>query len=156
MEKKKNKDIIAYGVRRIIIKGLKGDRGPEGKEGKEGKASTAIGPQGLPGAQGLPGKPGKDGAAGRDGKDGKPGKDGKITARGGGDIVMIKDLSALTDGSTLTFPVPYHRKAIMVIGSDFPSVLFENNGFTDSPTEITLTVSNAPSLGSQLGFQYVI
>lgn len=78
--------------------------------------------------------------------------------RGGGDIIYLEDLSTQTDGNTLIFTVPKHRKAIMVIGSDFPSVLFENNGFTvnSSRTQITLTVSNAPSQGSQLGFQYVV
>lgn len=77
---------------------------------------------------------------------------------GGGDIIHMKDLSSQTNGITLSFTVPKHRKAIMVIGSDFPSVLFENNGFTVNVarTQITLTVTNAPSTGSQLGFQYVV
>jgi hypothetical protein len=74
---------------------------------------------------------------------------------GGGDIVYVEDLSSQTNGITLTFTVPKHRKALMVVGSDFPSVLFENNGFTTSGNQLTLTVSNAPSQGSQLGFQYV-
>lgn len=76
---------------------------------------------------------------------------------GGGDIVMFYDLSSQTDGSTLSFTVPYGRRAI-VLGSDFPSVLMEGNGFTvnASRTTLTLTVANAPSTGSQLLYQYII
>lgn len=82
----------------------------------------------------------------------------KFTTRGGGDIVNVLDLSTSTDGSTKTFTVPYHNKALMVIGSDFPSVLFVNNGFTvaSSKLSITLTPENAPSTGSQLAFQYTL
>ncbi len=77
---------------------------------------------------------------------------------GGGDIIKLADLSGQTDGARLTFTVPKSRKAIMVVGSDFPSVLFEGNGFTlnGARTSLTLQVANAPSLGSQLGFQYVV
>lgn len=78
---------------------------------------------------------------------------------GGGDIMMIVDLSALTDGSTKVFTVPKHRKAIKVEMSDGPAIhLYEGNGFTvnSARTQITLTVSNAPSQGSQLGFIYIV
>lgn len=76
---------------------------------------------------------------------------------GGGDIINLYDLSSQTDGSTVTFTVPKHRKSIMVLCSDFPLMLFENNGFTvnSTRTQITLTVANAPSQGSQLALQYV-
>jgi hypothetical protein len=77
---------------------------------------------------------------------------------GGGDIVYTADLSGQTDGIKFTFTVPKHRKAQFVMGSDFPSFLFENNGFTVNAgrTQVTLTTANAPSAGSQLGFQYVV
>ena len=82
----------------------------------------------------------------------------KFTTRGGGDIINITDLSTSTDGSTKTFTIPFHNKAIMVVGSDFPSVLFQNNGFTvaSSKLSITLTPENAPSTGSQLAFLYTL
>lgn len=82
------------------------------------------------------------------------GSGGKM--RGGGDNVEIYDLSSVTDGSTKVFTVPHFSKAICVIGSDFPSVLFLNNGFTvnAAQTQVTLTPTNAPSSGSQLGFLY--
>lgn len=154
------KTVLFQGVKKIIVKGLKGDKGDPGDAGKPGLKGDK-GERGERGLQGLPGKqgvPGKDGKNGRDGKDGRPGKDGKIKARGGGDIVMIADLSAMTDGLTKTFSVPYSRKAIMVLGSDFPSVLFENNGFSLNAdrTLLTLATVNAPSAGSQLGYQYVL
>lgn len=77
---------------------------------------------------------------------------------GGGDIMMIEDLSSLTDGVSLTFAVPYNRKAIKIESSDFPLNLYENNGFTidASRTVVTLTTSNAPSTGSQLAFIYIV
>lgn len=154
------KTVIFQGVKKILVKGVKGDKGDPGEAGKQGLKGEK-GERGLPGLAGKQGERGKDGVNGKDGKagkDGKPGKDAKIKARGGGDIVMIIDLSTLTDGSTKTFTVPYNRKAIMVVGSDFPSVLFENNGFTlnTDRTLLTLTVVNAPSTGSQLGYQYVL
>jgi hypothetical protein len=78
--------------------------------------------------------------------------------RGGGDIVNVSDLSSSTDGTTKTFTVPFHNKALKVEMSDFPTHLYLNNGFTvaSSKLQITLTVPNAPSLGSQLAFFYTI
>lgn len=77
---------------------------------------------------------------------------------GGGDVLMIEDLSSLTDGNTKTFTVPYSRKAIKVEMSDAPFNLYEGNGFTldAARTTLTLTVINAPTSGSQLGYQYVL
>jgi len=59
------------------------------------------------------------------------------------------------DGSTKIFSVP-KSVASIVLMSDFPHILFENNGFTlnATRTQLTLTVDNAPSLGSQLLYQY--
>lgn len=76
---------------------------------------------------------------------------------GGGDIINMYDLSSLADGSTKTFSVPFHRKALAIIGSDFPTILIENNGFivSSGKTQITTTYQNAASQGSQLAFLYV-
>lgn len=70
--------------------------------------------------------------------------------------VKFLDLSSLTDGVTNTFSVPKSVSAI-IIGSDFPSILMENNGFTLNPTrtQVTLTTANPPSQGSQFLYQYV-
>lgn len=70
--------------------------------------------------------------------------------------VRFHDLSTSTDGSTKVFTVPKGRRAI-VIGSDFPTILMEGNGFTlnANRTQLTLTVDNAPSTASQLLYQYV-
>lgn len=78
--------------------------------------------------------------------------------RGGGDLIYTADLSSQTNGITKTFTVPFSTKAIMVFSSDFPSVLFEGNGFSVSSDrrQLTLTITNAPSQGSQLGFLYTI
>lgn len=80
-----------------------------------------------------------------------------LVVRGGGDEIFMKDLSILTDGSTMTFVVPKHRRPIALMSSDFPTFLFLNNGFTVSTatTSITLTTDHAPSQGSQLGYVYV-
>lgn len=77
-------------------------------------------------------------------------------ARGGGDIVNVRDLSTSTNGTLKTFTVPYHAKALFVVSSDFPTVLMESNGFTvaSNKLSITLTPPNAPSSGSQLLFVY--
>lgn len=59
------------------------------------------------------------------------------------------------DGSTKIFTVP-KSVASIVLMSDFPHILFEGSGFTinGTRTQITLTVDNAPALGSQLLYQY--
>lgn len=70
--------------------------------------------------------------------------------------MKIADLSSQTDGSKKIFTVP---KGLLgfVIGSDFPTVLMENNGYTinSTRTQITLTFITAPSAGSQLLFAYM-
>jgi len=80
----------------------------------------------------------------------------RYSMRAAGDTIYLKDLSDQTDGVTKVFAIPVYRRAIMVTGSDFPSVLFPNNGFTIAPGVLTLTVATAPSAGSQLGLLYVI
>lgn len=61
------------------------------------------------------------------------------------------------DGSTKIFSVPKSVTSIILM-SDFPHVLFEGsaNGFTINAnrTQITLTTDNAPSVSSQLLYQY--
>lgn len=81
----------------------------------------------------------------------------RLGLRAGGDTVYLKDFSSSTDGVTKSFTLPVNpSKIIMITQSDFPNVLFLNNGFTRSGALITLTASNAPSSGSQLGCLYVI
>ena len=72
---------------------------------------------------------------------------------GGG--MKTKDLSSQTTGSLKVFIVPKSVTAF-VVGSDFPTVLMEGNGFTlnSTRTELTLTVTNAPSANSQLLYVY--
>lgn len=69
--------------------------------------------------------------------------------------MKLHDLSSQTNGSTKIFSVP-KGVAGFVIGSDFPTVLIENNGFTlnGSRTQLTITAVNAPSTGSQLLYVY--
>ncbi len=59
------------------------------------------------------------------------------------------------DGSTKIFAVPKSVAAILHC-SDFPSVFYENSGFTINATrtQITITTDNAPSDGAQLIYQY--
>lgn len=166
-------------------KGDKGDTqvGPQGKSGAQGPRgfegpAGAQGRQGDRGPAGGPDKP-KEIASklaslkGRDRLDKSAIRGLEETLRafegnikekstrrigGGGDIIYMQDLSSLTDGTTKSFTVPKFRKAIMVVCSDFPTVLFLNNGFTvnTAQNKITLTVTNAPSSGAQLAFQYVV
>lgn len=74
--------------------------------------------------------------------------------RGGSRVSRNNIYQTLTpDGSTKVFSVPKNMGGV-VIGSDFPTVLMENAGFTVNAArnQITLTVDNAPSLNSQLVF----
>jgi len=80
---------------------------------------------------------------------------GKGKKGGSGDVIHMEDLTSQTNGITKVFTVPAHRKALMVICSDFPTILLSGNGFTTSGTTLTLTPTNAPSSGAQLAFQYV-
>lgn len=66
---------------------------------------------------------------------------------------LFHDLSSSTDGVTKIFSVPKNIGGV-VMSSDFPTVLMENNGFTVNAArnQITLTTVNAPSAGSQLVF----
>lgn len=148
------------------IVGPKGDKGDKGEDGR-----------------GIPGRNGKDGSPdngeqivvkiNKD-KSGKKIKKEHVEGlsdiedlakqananvyalRAAGDTIYVTDLSSYTNGVLKTFTVPAHRRAIMVVGSDFPNILLPNNGFTHTNSTVTLTVDNAPSSGSQLGFMYVV
>lgn len=81
-----------------------------------------------------------------------------IPRGGGGRASHSTKFYKLTpDGTTKTFSVPKSVTAIVLM-SDFPHVLFEGsaNGFTinNTRTSITITTDTAPSVGSQLLFQY--
>jgi hypothetical protein len=80
----------------------------------------------------------------------------RLGLRAAGDTVYLADLSTQTNGVLKSFTIPLYRRPIMVIGSDFPTALFLNNGFTIVPGTVTLTTDNAPSSGSQLGFLYIV
>ncbi len=124
--------------------------------------------------KGDKGDPGKDGRDGRDGKDAevdeekivksviekipkpKDGKDGRTGHSSAAPHPMrVYDLSTKTDGTTKIFTVPKSVSGIIHM-SDFPYVLCEGNGYTINAarTQITLTVTNAPTAGSQLIYQY--
>jgi len=159
-------------------KGGKSIIGPKGNRGDPGKDSK------IPGPKGDKGNPGKDGSPdigeeiiGKINKD-KSGKvikkehveglsdiesmaktaeaNSRFGMRAAGDTVYLADLSSQTNGVLKTFTIPVFRRAIMVTCSDFPTVLFLNNGFTVAGGTLTLTTDSAPSSGSMLGFLYII
>lgn len=74
----------------------------------------------------------------------------------GSNFIYLKDLSAQTDGVTKTFTVPARQRSIMLVSSDAPFFLFPTNGFTETAATITLSVTTAPSAGSQLALLYVL
>jgi len=158
--------------------GLKGKDGKDGKSGKDGR----DGKDGKNGKDGVDGKNGVNGTNGKDGKDGSPdmaedirnklelleGDDrldksaikgleeltSKVVFAGGGSSKQftIHDLTSQTNGTLKVFSVPGYYQAWAVICSDFPTILFKDNGFTIDGQTLTLTVTNAPSSGAQLGF----
>jgi hypothetical protein len=83
-----------------------------------------------------------------------------LIPRGGGTVASRSNNSTkfyplTANGSNKVFTVP-KSVASIVLMSDFPHILFEGSGFTinSTRTQITLTVENAPALGSQLLYQY--
>ncbi len=161
------------------ITGPKGEQGRPGRDGVDGKDSTIPGPMGPAGKDGSPDEPlqiasklntttesveisvikGLQDFLNRitslANKRVKT-KGGRIG--GGGDVMMVEDLSSQTNDTLKVFTVPYNRKAIKVEMSDAPHHLYENNGFTlnAARTQLTLTVNNAPTAGSQLAFIYIL
>jgi len=177
---KDGKDSKVPGPRGIPGKDGKDSKvpGPKGEPGKDGNDSI------VPGPPGIPGNPGRDGSPdtgeeiiGKINKD-KSGKvikkehveglsdiesmaktaeaNSRFGMRAAGDTVYLADLSSQTNGVLKTFTIPVFRRAIMVTCSDFPTVLFLNNGFTVAGGTLTLTTDSAPSSGSMLGFLYII
>lgn len=160
--------------------GLKGDKGDRGDRGEMGMPGL----DGEKGEVGAIGEPGKDGASdtgeqiinkinedesevkikrekveGLDEEFKKVNKSISSIPRGGGGRAShaTKFFKLTPDGTTKTFSVPKSVSSIILM-SDFPHVLFEGsaNGFTinASRTSITLTTDNAPSVASQLLYQY--
>lgn len=78
-----------------------------------------------------------------------------IPRGGGGGNKGVRFYPLTPDGTTKIFTVP--KSVVSKISmSDFPYVLFENSGFTINATrtQITITTDNAPSLGSQILYEY--
>lgn len=161
------------GADTLRIQGKKGDKGDKGDRGEAGK----NGKDGKDGKDGVDGKDGKDGEMGvideatigylqdeikrlNDKVEESEKKlSERISSKQGGfrasNATRFYDLSSQADGVTKVFTVPKGISAI-VICSDFPTILMEGNGFTlnATRTQLTLTVENAPSTGSQLLYQY--
>lgn len=147
--------------------GKDGKDGVDGKDGKDGRQGK-VGKDGSPDTgEEIIGKINKDKNVKINAEKVEGWKDiesmaktaeanSRLGLRAGGDTVYLTDLSSQTNGVTKTFTIPVYRRAIMVTCSDFPTVLFLNNGFTIASGVLTLTTSNAPSEGAQLGFLYVI
>lgn len=162
-------------------KGDKGDQGERGTDGKDGKDGV-DGKDGKDGKDGVDGKDGKDGSpdtpvqvrdkletlTGDERLDAKAirGLEDEIeklrkeissiprgTATRSAQSTLFHDMSSQTDGSNMTFTMPKNLAGV-IIGSDFPTVLMEGNGFTMNATrtQATLTTVHAPSSGSQLVF----
>jgi hypothetical protein len=166
--------------------GPQGKQGIEGPKGEKGdKGDSVSGPQGVPGRdadeEAILAKIEKDlpalGARIRDGLELLQGEarldksaikgldelEARLTAKfaqaatpRSNNSMKFYDLSSQTNGSKKVFTVPKGLAGI-VIGSDFPTVLMENNGFTMNATrtQLTLTFATAPSAGSQLLYQYM-
>ncbi len=160
-----------------LSKEKKGDKGDKGDVGEPGETPIKgidyfDGKKGEPGANGSPDTPQEivekieslTGAARLDARAIK-GLDevearlnSRITAAAtprSNNGVKFYDLSSQTNGSTKIFTVPKGLAGV-IIGSDFPTILMENNGFTlnKTRTQLTLTFATAPSAGSQLLYQY--
>lgn len=123
------------------IDGRDGERGSNGRDGKDAKDVDHE--QVVADVLAKIPKP----------KDGKDGKNGHSSATP--HPMKVYDLSPKTDGTTKIFTVPKSVSSIVHM-SDFPYVLCEGNGYTFNAqrTQITLTVQNAPTSGSQLIFQH--
>lgn len=80
----------------------------------------------------------------------------KSSMRGGGDSVQVSDLTTQTDGTTKTFTIPVHSKAIALLGTQFPVIYRPTTDWSSSGTTLTLTSEvGAPQAGQTLLFLYV-
>ena len=74
--------------------------------------------------------------------------------RGGGDRIRVYELTGT--GVTKTFTVPVHKRALLVISTDFPILLKSTVDFTTSGTTLTMTDTvPIPSFGASIAFLYV-
>lgn len=74
--------------------------------------------------------------------------------RGGGDRIRVHELTGT--GATKTFTVPTHKRALLVISTDFPILLKSTVDFTTSGTILTLTDAvPTPISGASIAFLYV-
>ena len=74
--------------------------------------------------------------------------------RGGGDRIRVYELTGT--GATKTFTVPIHKRALLVISTDFPILLKSTVDFTTSGTTLTMTDAvPIPSSGASIAFLYV-
>lgn len=81
---------------------------------------------------------------------GSPSKKG-----GSGLTVNYSDLSSQCNGSNKTFTVPYHSRAIALLGTQFPIVYRPTTDYTISGTILTLTSEvGGPESGQTLVFLY--
>lgn len=166
------------------IQGIQGEQGIAGTDGTNGTDGRdgLDGQNGLDGMNGSNGLDGKEGSADTGEqiieKINSTDSEFKITREhldiddiikqlerqissiprggGGGGARNAMKLYPLTaNGITKTFTVP-KSVAGYVVGSDFPTVWFENSGFTinNTRTQIVFTTDNAPSSGSQLLYIY--
>lgn len=74
--------------------------------------------------------------------------------RGGGDRIRVYELTG--DGVSKTFTVPTHKRALLVISTDFPILLKSTVDFTTSGTTLTMTDAvPTPINGASIAFLYV-
>ena len=131
------------GIQGKSVIGPKGDRGD-------------IGPVGLQGKQGGPGKDGN--IADLKGEEivkkinELPFREnlqidafhiknlpkGKTKAHGGGDIVLLYDLSSSLNGSTTVFTIPRNRKVVLITSSSTPFTFRETTDYTLSGSGVDL------------------
>lgn len=76
---------------------------------------------------------------------------------GGGSTVITSDLSSQLDGSTKTFTVTKTiGTSLILVGSQFPTILRPTVDYTNSQTSITLASGvDAPASGQTLIFVYI-
>lgn len=90
----------------------------------------------------------------------KPKKDSKGgSKRGGGDILMYYNLSALCDGNTRSFTIPSNRAITWVGGTDAPGGQYAIGTDVTGSGTTTLTISSsmaAPTPGATLHLNYIV
>lgn len=70
--------------------------------------------------------------------------------------VRVHDLSGELNGSTKVFVVPRHRRAVLLVGTQFPVIYRPTVDYTTANVTLTLTDQvAAPETGQSLIFQYI-